>query len=82
MLPGFPARDEVRARYAEQSGRDLSEIDYYVALGLWKLAIVLEGVVARFSAGQYGAADDGESEFARSVERLAAAADEAERRLG
>ena len=82
MLPGFPARDEVRVRYAERSGRDLSEIDYYVALGLWKLAIVLEGIVARYSAGQYGAVDDGSSEFARSVERLAVAADEAERRLG
>ena len=32
-----PRRDEVRARYAERSGRDLSEIDFYVALGLWKL---------------------------------------------
>src|SRR5215204_2309700 len=34
---GFPSRDEVRDRYAERSGRDLSELDYYVALGLWKL---------------------------------------------
>ena len=31
--PGFPGRDEVKARYAERSGRDLSEIDFYVALG-------------------------------------------------
>src|SRR5215208_5604199 len=54
MGPGFPSREEVKARYAERSGRDLSEIDFYVALGLWKLAIVLEGVYARYSAGQYG----------------------------
>ena len=81
MLPGFPSRDEVRARYEEGSGRELSGIDYYVALGLWKLAIVLEGVFARYSAGQYGDEDDGGREFAKIVERLVEAADEAERRL-
>src|SRR6185369_4383043 len=52
MAPGFPSREEVKARYAECSGRDLGEIDFYVALGLWKLAIVLEGVYARYTAGQ------------------------------
>jgi aminoglycoside phosphotransferase (APT) family kinase protein len=82
MLPGFPTRDQVRERYAERSGRDLSEIDFYVALGLWKLAIILEGVFARTMAGQYGKADDGSREFARIVERLVEAADEAESRLG
>ena len=84
QAPGFPARDEVRARYAERSGRDLAEIDFYVALGLWKLAIILEGVYARYSAGQYGTfeVDEGMERFARVVERLATAADEAERRLG
>jgi aminoglycoside phosphotransferase (APT) family kinase protein len=82
LAPGFPSRDEVSSRYAERSGRDLSEIDYYVALGCWKLAIVLEGVYARFAAGQYGKTDDGFEQFARVVEQLAEAADEAERRLG
>ena len=72
------------ARYAERSGRDLSEIDFYVALGLWKLAIVLEGVYARYSAGQYGdpGADEGFKQFARLVERLVEGASEAEARLG
>jgi aminoglycoside phosphotransferase (APT) family kinase protein len=84
QAPGFPSRADVKARYAERSGRDLSEIDFYVALGLWKLAIILEGVHARYSAGQYGAfeVDEGVERFGRVVERLAAAADEAERRLG
>jgi aminoglycoside phosphotransferase (APT) family kinase protein len=84
QAPGFPSRDDVRARYAARSGRDLSQIDFYVALGLWKLAIILEGVYARYSAGQYGkgtSEDEGMDRFARVVERLAAAADEAERRL-
>ena len=84
MAPGFPSRADVRDRYAKRSGRDLSEIDYYIALGLWKLAIILEGVYARYAAGQYGsadAADEGLRTFARTVERLTEAADEAERRL-
>jgi len=78
MAPGFPTRKEVAARYAERSGRDLSELDFFVALGYWKLAIILEGVYARYSAGQYGKVDEGIQQFARIVERLAEAADEAE----
>jgi aminoglycoside phosphotransferase (APT) family kinase protein len=80
--PGFPPKAELAERYAERSGRDLGELDYYVALGYWKLAIILEGVFARYSAGQYGETDQGFEEFARVVERLAEAADAAERRLG
>jgi aminoglycoside phosphotransferase (APT) family kinase protein len=80
MAPGFPSRDEIAARYAERSGRDLSDLDFFVALGYWKLAIILEGVYARYAAGQYGKADEGIEAFARMVERLAEAADEAERR--
>ena len=81
VAPGFITRDEVKERYAERSGRDLSEVDYFVALGCWKLAIILEGVYARFAEGQYGKTDEGFEEFARIVERLADAADEAEKRL-
>jgi aminoglycoside phosphotransferase (APT) family kinase protein len=77
LAPGFPTREELRARYAERSGRDLSELDFFVALGYWKLAIILEGVYARYAAGQYGKVDPGIEEFARLVERLANAAFEA-----
>ncbi|HEU5142134.1 MAG TPA: phosphotransferase family protein [Solirubrobacterales bacterium] len=80
MAPGFPSREEVAARYAERSGRDLSDLDFFVALGYWKLAIILEGVYARYAAGQYGKVDEGIQHFARLVERLADAADEAEAR--
>jgi aminoglycoside phosphotransferase (APT) family kinase protein len=81
VAPGFIGRDQVRARYAQRSGRDLSEIDYFVALGYWKLAVILEGVFARYSAGQYGEVDEGYREFGRNVERLAEAAAEAIRQL-
>ena len=79
---GFPGRREVKARYAERSGRDLSEIDFYVALAYWKLAIILQGIIYRVSAGQYGAGENGGSESLALVEQLAEAADEAEQRLG
>jgi aminoglycoside phosphotransferase (APT) family kinase protein len=79
---GFPLRADVRERYAELSGRDLSEIDYYVALAFWKLAIILEGVFARYAAGQYGKDKGGYQQFAKVVERLAEGADQAEQRLG
>ena len=47
----------------------------------WKLAIILEGVFARYAAGQYGEDDEGYQQFAKVVERLAEGADQAERRL-
>jgi aminoglycoside phosphotransferase (APT) family kinase protein len=80
LAPGFPTQEELKARYAERSGRDLSQLDFFVALGYWKLAIILEGVYARYTAGGYGKVDEGVQYFARLVERLADAADEAERR--
>lgn len=54
VVEGFPGKAHLMARYAERSGRDLSELDYYVAFGFWKLAVILEGVYSRFLAGGYG----------------------------
>jgi aminoglycoside phosphotransferase (APT) family kinase protein len=81
IAQGFRKRNDVRERYAELSGRDLTEIDFFVALGYWKLAIILEGVYARYASGQYGKTDEGFQEFAKIVERLADAASEAVDRL-
>jgi aminoglycoside phosphotransferase (APT) family kinase protein len=41
-MVGMPSRTEVVAHYAEVSGRQVDDIDYYVILAKWKLAIVLE----------------------------------------
>lgn len=79
LASGFPTRAELIGRYAERSGRDLSELDFYVALGYWKLAIILEGVYARYVAGGYGKVDEGVHAFARLVERLAEEAERVER---
>jgi len=78
LAPGFPSREELATRYAERSGRDLSELNYYLALGYWKLAIILEGVYARSLGGGYGEVDEGIHAFKLLVERLAEAAERAE----
>lgn len=49
---GFLTRDEVVERYAKQSGRDVSQLDFYEALAAYKLAIILEGIHARFLMGK------------------------------
>jgi aminoglycoside phosphotransferase (APT) family kinase protein len=46
-LPGFPNRDEMAAAYLEASGRDGSALAFWHALGLWKIAIIAEGVLRR-----------------------------------
>jgi len=45
---GFLTRDQIASRYEELTGRDLSRLDYYMAFGCFKLAVVLEGIHARF----------------------------------
>lgn len=47
-IPGFMSRAEAAHRYAELTGRDISAIGYYMAFGCFKLAVVLEGIHARF----------------------------------
>jgi len=49
-MTGMPPRSAVLARYAEVSGRQVDDIDYYVVLARWKLAIVLEQGFARAEA--------------------------------
>ena len=41
-LLGMPSRAELLEHYAKVSGRQVDDIDYYVILAKWKLAIVLE----------------------------------------
>ena len=49
---GMPSKDELLEAYATASGRPVDEIDYYVILARFKLAIVLEAGYARVVAGQ------------------------------
>jgi len=49
---GFPSRREVVDRYASITGRDVSHVSYYWAFGFFKLAVILEGIHARFLQGK------------------------------
>lgn len=50
--PGFPDRDTLARGYAEASGLDLSPLNFYVAFGYLKLAVIAEGIHSRYLAGQ------------------------------
>ncbi|MBS9376463.1 phosphotransferase family protein [Rhodococcus sp. B50] len=61
---GLPSRREMAERYAERSGRDLSNLPFYQALALFKLASILEGRVARATSPSDAA------NWSRMVDRL------------
>ena len=46
-LDGFPDRAELARVYLAQTGRDAETLKYWHALGLWKIAIIAEGVMRR-----------------------------------
>jgi aminoglycoside phosphotransferase (APT) family kinase protein len=41
-LYGMPTKDQLVAHYAEISGRQVDDLDYYIILAKWKLGVVLE----------------------------------------
>jgi aminoglycoside phosphotransferase (APT) family kinase protein len=51
---GFAKYQDLVKRYAERTGRDVSAIDYYVAFSCWRLAVISEGVYARYLHGAMG----------------------------
>ena len=77
LVPGFPRRAEMLERYAARSGRDVSNIDYYVAFSLWKSACIVEGVYARYLGGALGDAEVHLDDFRERVQVLAHRAEEA-----
>jgi aminoglycoside phosphotransferase (APT) family kinase protein len=81
LAPGFTTRDALLARYAERSGRDVSEIPYFVAFSFWRLACILEGVLARHLSGARGEGGVDLDYFRRRVESCAQLAEEYARSL-
>jgi aminoglycoside phosphotransferase (APT) family kinase protein len=49
---GFPTRSELIARYHDQTGISVDEIDWWFTLACYKLGILLEGTNARAAAGK------------------------------
>jgi aminoglycoside phosphotransferase (APT) family kinase protein len=48
---GFPSRDELIDRWADKTGRDPGDTQWFTALAIWKLAILLEASFHRHLAG-------------------------------
>jgi aminoglycoside phosphotransferase (APT) family kinase protein len=73
---GFPLREELVARYEEQSGRSMTDIRWYRTLALWKSIVFMEG---NYKRALSGATDDpylkgfgdGVLELAQRAEALA-----------
>ena len=50
--PGFATRAELVDAYACATGRDVAAVDFYQVLALYKLAVISEGIYARFRMGK------------------------------
>lgn len=50
-LPGWPSRAELVERYARATRRTVDRLDWYVAFGFFKLAVILEGIWCRYTQG-------------------------------
>ena len=55
---GFCSRETLSARYAQSTGRDLSDINYYRAFSHWRLAAINQGVYKRYLVGAMGEGHD------------------------
>ena len=53
-VEGFPDEHELLGWYAEASGTDLGDMDFYLAFAYWRLACILEGVYSRYVNGAMG----------------------------
>ncbi|RSM51294.1 acyl-CoA dehydrogenase [Actinoplanes sp. ATCC 53533] len=51
-VPGHPSLSEMAGHYAKRSGRDVSDLHWYVGFAAFKLAVILEGVHYRYVQGQ------------------------------
>ena len=76
LATGFTTRTALLDRYAERSGRDVSDIPFFVAFSFWRLACILEGVLARIISGARGDTDADVDYFRRRVDSCALLAEE------
>ena len=50
--PGWYGREELVARYAEKTGRDLSALLWHEVFGLFRMTVILQQIYFRFRRGQ------------------------------
>ncbi|HEX2904740.1 MAG TPA: phosphotransferase family protein [Jatrophihabitans sp.] len=51
VAQGFLSPEQMLQRYAEQTGQPLDELDWYIAFGYFKLAVIAAGIHARYQQG-------------------------------
>ena len=51
-LPGMPTREEFLQRYLQLSGRKCADFTFYEVFGLFRLAVIIQQIWARFRSGQ------------------------------
>jgi aminoglycoside phosphotransferase (APT) family kinase protein len=66
-LPGSLTRRELVARYADKTGRDVSGILFHYCFGVYKIAVIIQQIYARYVRGHTR-----DARFARLNERVAA----------
>ncbi|MDH3205811.1 MAG: phosphotransferase family protein [Gemmatimonadota bacterium] len=64
LWPGTPSRADIVERYARASGRDVPDIVFYYAYGLFKVAVIVQQLHARYVRGhtqdaRYASLDEG-----------------------
>ena len=65
--PGSLTRRELVSRYAERTGRDVSGILFYYCFGVYKIAVIIQQIYARYARGHTR-----DARFARLNERVGA----------
>ena len=66
-LPGSLTRQDLVARYADKTGRDMSGILFYYCFGVYKIAVIIQQIYARYVRGHTQ-----DARFGRLNERVAA----------
>ncbi|HET6574921.1 MAG TPA: phosphotransferase family protein [Fimbriiglobus sp.] len=66
-LPGSLTRQELVARYADRTGRDVSGVLFHYCFGLYKIAVIIQQIYARYVRGHTR-----DERFARLNDRVAA----------
>jgi aminoglycoside phosphotransferase (APT) family kinase protein len=72
-LEGFASRQHLLDLYGSITGRDLADIGFYIGLGYWKLACILQGVLVRYRSGAMGDQDSTSNPYGDHVNELASA---------
>ncbi len=71
MVGGFSTREELVARYIDRTGFDVGDVNYYRAFQNWRLAAIVEGVLARYLQGVMADDSVDTDSYREQVEALA-----------